>query len=115
MALAEDAQHAEDLDLEERVDDAVDVVLGRVPGEHEVLERGDQRRRVPPQLGWEGGEEEGVSGGWEGGGRGVGGGGGGGVRRREGGAARAWGREPNAPARPSGARSRRSRASASGR
>ena len=60
MALAEDAENAEDLDLEERVDDAVDVVLGRVPGEHEVLERGDQRRRVPPQLGWKGGEEEGA-------------------------------------------------------
>ena len=50
VARAKDAQHSQDLDLQEGIDDAVHVVLGGIAREHEVLQRRDQRRRVPPQL-----------------------------------------------------------------
>mmetsp|Transcript_51936 Transcript_51936/g.103362 ORF Transcript_51936/g.103362 Transcript_51936/m.103362 type:complete len:308 (-) Transcript_51936:372-1295(-) len=50
MAGAEDAKHAQDLDLQKGIDDAMHVMLRGIPGEDEVLQRSDEGRRVLPQL-----------------------------------------------------------------
>ena len=50
VSLAKDAQHAQHLHLQERVDDPMHVVLGLVAREHQVLQRRDEGGRVPAQL-----------------------------------------------------------------
>mmetsp|Transcript_32652 Transcript_32652/g.79220 ORF Transcript_32652/g.79220 Transcript_32652/m.79220 type:complete len:285 (-) Transcript_32652:595-1449(-) len=50
VPFAQNAKHAQYFDLEERIDDAVDVVLRLIAGEHEILERGDERGGVPTEL-----------------------------------------------------------------